>query len=117
MRVCVCVCVYFHQEKLKELKELRMPELHNAAYRGDLKDTELLLEAGADAMEKFFTGLVEESFQGLCSKATSPLAIAIWKGKLEVAKLLAMNMPHDYVRINLLYFLFFLPLKTIFISR
>lgn len=101
------VCIFSRQKKLKELKELRMPDLHNAAYRGDLKETERLLKAGADTMEKFCTGLVEEGFQGLRSEATSPLAIAIWKGELEVAKLLATNMPNVNVSLFLVFFLFF----------
>lgn len=72
-----------------------MPDLHSAAYRGDLKAAEKLLEAGADPKETFCTHLVEGFGLDLHRRATSPLAIAIWKGELDVAKLLATNMPDD----------------------
>lgn len=71
-----------------------MPPLHRAAYRGELEEVKRLVEAGANANEPFRTGLVKGDGEFW---ETSPLAIAVWKGNLDVAKFLAAKMANTEV--------------------
>lgn len=71
-----------------------MPQLHRAAYCGELEEVQRLIKAGAIANELFDTGLVD-GYVGNCP--TSPLAIAVWKGNLDIAELLAKKMANSEV--------------------
>lgn len=76
-----------------------MPALHRAAYYGKVKDVQDILGTGVDAGEPFDTELDE----GLLKRrATSPLAIAVHNGHLDVAELLAertANTSVGFVRV------------------
>lgn len=69
-----------------------MPRLHQAAYRGEFGKVEQLLEAGADVFERIQTDLVQNN-----SFVTSALAIAVERGHLDVAELLAKKMANTWV--------------------
>lgn len=69
-----------------------MPELHRAAYRGEVGKVEQLLEAGADVFQRIQTVLISDDCPG-----TSALSIAVQRGHLEVAKLLAKKVANTWV--------------------
>lgn len=69
-----------------------MPELHRAAYRGEFRKVEELLEAGADVFQRIQTDLIIDE-----CPSTSALSIAVERGHLDVAKLLAEKVANTWV--------------------
>lgn len=70
---------------------LMLPKAHQAAYWGDIQEMKQLMDGGADLNERRYVDehahVITTRRPGLQHMIT-PLNIALWRGNLDVAKLL-----------------------------